>query len=78
LWASFQWGDDRAGFINVVEGIHVEAFVAPTTVEGFSLFVAPRLPRGCGMTYLINIGWALEQRTTLFTLLVLSDLPACT
>lgn len=37
-------GDDRAGYANVFEGIHVEAVVADATVEGFHESVAPGLP----------------------------------
>ena len=37
-------GDDCAGFINMVEGIHVQAFIAHTVVEGFNVAVAPGLP----------------------------------
>ena len=39
----FPVGDDCAGFVNVVEGIHVQAFVAYATVEGFNVPVAPGL-----------------------------------
>ena len=39
----FPVGDDRAGFINVVEGSHVQAFVTHATVEGFNVAVAPGL-----------------------------------
>ena len=34
---------DRVGFVNVVEGIDVEALIAHTPVEGFNVPVAPRL-----------------------------------
>ncbi len=36
-------GDDRASFINVVEGIHVQAFITHATVERFNVAVAPGL-----------------------------------
>jgi hypothetical protein len=36
-------GDDCAGFVNVVEGIHVQAFITHATVEGFNVAVAPGL-----------------------------------
>jgi hypothetical protein len=35
--------NDRAGFVNVVEGIHVQALVTHTIVEGFNVPVAPGL-----------------------------------
>ena len=34
---------DRVGFVNVVEGIDVEALIAHTPVEGFNVPVSQRL-----------------------------------
>ena len=39
----FPVGDDGAGFVNVVEGVHVQALVTHATVEGFNVPVAPGL-----------------------------------
>jgi hypothetical protein len=39
----FPFGDDGAGFINMVEAIHVGAFIAHETVEGFDEAMAPGL-----------------------------------
>ena len=39
----FPVGDDCASFVNVVAGIHVQAFVTYATVEGFNVPVAPGL-----------------------------------
>ncbi len=39
----FPVSDDGAGFINMVEGIHVQAFIAHATVKGFNVPVTPRL-----------------------------------
>jgi len=33
--------NDRAGLVNVVEGIHVQAFITHATVERFNVAVAP-------------------------------------
>jgi hypothetical protein len=35
--------DDNAGFVNMVEGIHVQAFISYATVEGFNVAVPPEL-----------------------------------
>jgi hypothetical protein len=37
--------NDRAGFVNLVEGIHVRALTAHTTLEEFNVPVAPGLTR---------------------------------
>lgn len=37
-------GDYCAGFVNVIGGIHVQAFIAYATVDGFHVSVAPGLP----------------------------------
>lgn len=35
--------NDRSGFVNVVEAIHIEALIALTTVKGLDVPVAPGL-----------------------------------
>ncbi len=39
----FPVGDDGASFVNVVEGVHVQALLTHATVEGFNVAVAPGL-----------------------------------
>ncbi len=39
----FPVANDRAGFINLVEGNHIQALVTHTHVEGFNVAVAPML-----------------------------------
>ena len=39
----FPVGDDGAGFVNMVEGVHVQALVTHATVEGFNVPVTPWL-----------------------------------
>jgi len=37
-------GDDRACFVNMVEGVHVQTLVPDAVVKGFNESVAPGLP----------------------------------